>query len=58
MSELVVFDARTGAERRSVSIKGHWSEVAWLDQLGFSFLEEQTARHFGSAMSQGINSRR
>jgi Tol biopolymer transport system component len=31
MSELVVFDARTGAERRSVSIKGHWSEVAWLD---------------------------
>jgi len=31
MSELVVFDARTGAERRSASIKGHWSEVAWLD---------------------------
>ena len=31
-SELVLLDARTGAERRSVPIKGTWSEVAWLDQ--------------------------
>ena len=31
-SELVLLDARTGAERRSIPIKGRWSEVAWLDQ--------------------------
>jgi serine/threonine protein kinase/Tol biopolymer transport system component len=32
VSELVLLDARTGAERPSVSIKGGWAEVAWLDQ--------------------------
>ena len=31
-SELVLLDARTGAERPIVPIKGGWSEVAWLDQ--------------------------
>ena len=31
-SELVVLDARTGAERRSIPMKGVWPEVAWLDQ--------------------------
>ena len=31
-SELVLLDARTGAERRSVRIKGVWPELAWLDQ--------------------------
>ena len=31
-SELVVLDARTGAERRTIPMKGVWPEVAWLDQ--------------------------
>ena len=31
-SELVVLDAKTGAERPSVPMNGVWNEVAWLDQ--------------------------
>ena len=47
-SELVVLEARTGAERRIVAMKGFWSEAAWLDDAHLALAGVQGA----SVMSQ------
>lgn len=49
VSELVVLDARTGAERRTVSMTGGWSEVAWLDDTRWLLIGGERPGNVGAS---------
>ena len=48
-SELVVLDARTGAERRTVPMTGGWSEVAWLDDTRWLLIGGERPGNVGAS---------
>ena len=49
LSELVVLDAKTGAERRTVSMTGGWSEVAWLDDTRWLLIGGERPGNVGAS---------
>lgn len=49
LSELVVLDARTGAERRTVPMTGGWSEVAWLDDTRWLLIGGERPGNVGAS---------
>jgi Tol biopolymer transport system component len=49
LSELVVLDARTGAERRIVPMTGGWSEVAWLDDTRWLLIGGERPGNVGAS---------
>ena len=48
-TELVILDATTGQERGSVTMRGNWPEVAWMDDNRFLLLGKERAPAIGTS---------